>query len=357
MTVSDRQLTFMLVGASRPNVPIITMARDIGYKVVVTDINPEAEGLNHGDYNYNVSAKDIETLTKIAIKHKVDCIYSGTDINFSVGIINSTMGIEGFPLMVGLASEYKNIFRELAEKAEMPITRGCTVTTEEEAVNAFHKIDRGCAVIKASNLSSSKGVKKICSEEDVVKGFHECSKLSGEKDLIVEEFVKGTCHDVNGLIVNGNFHPCGIVDRAFVDEGMYFVQKEVTCPTSLDKETQGQMYRTIAEFCKKLKIHTSPVKADFLFDGHKFYLLEFGPRFHGEMGFLHMIPGTLNVRAMEAYLKYRYSGYLDVSLIEEKIIDRATCRAVIEGTVKSNYDINKYVISFKNKKPIEVHIK
>jgi biotin carboxylase len=347
----------MLIGASSPNVPIIKMARDIGYKVVVTDINPEAEGLNHGDYNYNVSAKDIEVLTRIALRHKVDCVYSGTDINFSVGIINSSIGIEGFPLVVGLASEYKNIFRELAEKAKMPITKGYIIKTEKEALDAFNKIGKPWAVIKALNLSSSLGVKKVCSKEEVLKGVKECCELSGEKNLIIEEYVKGTCHDVNGLVVNGNFYPCGIVDRDFVDEGMYFVQKEVICPTSLGKETQRQMYWTMAEFCKKLKIHTSPVKADFLFDGHKFYLLEFGPRFHGEMGFLHMIPGALNVRAMDAYLKYRYSGYLDVSLIEEKIIDRATCRAVIEGTVKSNYDINKYVISFENKKPIEVHIK
>lgn len=351
-----KEKTFMLIGASKPNVPIITMARNIGYKVIVTDINPKAEGLKYGDYNYNISAKDVESLTKIAIKHKVNCVYSGTDINFSVGVINAARAIESFPLIVGLASEYKNIFRELAEEADMPITKGYIVRTKEEALSAFLKIG-GCAVIKAVNLSSSKGVKKVCSEEEVITGFNECSKIGGENDLIIEEYVKGTCHDVNGLVIEGKFYPCGIVDRYFVEESEYFVQKEATCPTKLNEERQKQMYSIMARFCKQLKMHTSPVKADFLFDGDKFYLLEFGPRFHGEMGFLHIIPGAINIRAMEAYLQYKFSGLLDGRLLEERIVDRAICRAEIKGNVKSNYDINKYIISFENKKPIEVYIK
>ena len=344
----------MLIGASRPNLPIISMARDIGYKVVVTDINPNAGGLKHGDYNYNVSAKDVESLTKIALKHNVDCVYSGTDINFSVAVINATLGIKSFSPIVGLASEYKNIFRMLAEDAKMPITKSYMVKTVDEALSAFSEINKQCAVIKAIDLCSSLGVKKICSEEDVRSAFDECSALSNENQLIVEEYVEGFCYDVNGLVINGEFHPCGIVDRFFTETGNYFVQTKVTCPTKLSEKVQKEMYATMAEFCKFLKIHTSPVKADFLFDGKRYYLLEFGPRFHGEMGFLHIIPGAINIHSMEAYLKFMYSGELDKTLLEEKILDEAVCEADIKGAVKSNYDIKRYVISFKNKKDIEV---
>lgn len=348
--------TIMLIGASRPNLPIITMARNIGYKVVVTDINPKAEGLKYGDYNYNISAKDIEGLTRIAFKHKVSCVYSGTDINLSVGVINTVMGIEGFPLIVGLASEYKNIFRELAEEAGMPITKGYIARTKGEALSAFKEMGR-CAIIKATNLSSSKGVRKVRSEEEVIAGFNECCNLSDEKEVIIEEYIEGSCHDVNGLVIKEKFYPCGVVDRSFIKHSNYFAQKEITCPTALNKDIQEKMYDAMTRFCEHLKIYTSPVKADFLFDENQLYLLEFGPRFHGEIGFLHMIPGALSIRAMEAYLKYRFSGVLDEKLLEEKIIDRAICRAEIKGSVRSNYDIEKYVISFTNKEPVEIYIK
>ena len=350
--------TFMLVGASRPNVPIITMARNIGFeRVVVTDINPKAAGLKHGDYNYTISAKDVLGLTRIAVRHKVDCVYSGTDINLSVGVINAAVGIEGFPLIVGLASEYKDIFRQLAQEAGIPITMGYVVRTEEEALSAFKNMGKQPAVIKATDLSSCLGVKKVSSEEEVLNGFRECSKLSSEKDIIIEEYVKCTSHDVNGLVIKGKFYPCGIVDRSFMENGNYFVQEKVTCPTVLSKDLQEKMYDIMAKFCEHLKIFTSPVKADFLFDVNQFYLLEFGPRFHGEMSFLYIIPGALNIRAMEAYLKYRYCGTLDKTLLEEKIIDEAICKSEIKDLVRSNYDIEKYVISFVNKKPVEVYIK
>lgn len=352
-----KKKTFMLIGASRPNVPIITMARSIGYEVVVTDINPEAEGLKHGDYNYNVSAKDVEMLCKLAIRHGVDCVYSGTDINFSVGAINETLGIKGFPLLLGLASEYKNIFRPLAEGAGMPLTRAYLVETEQEALNAYAELGKGKAVVKAVNLSSSLGVRMAASDEEVVMAFRDCAALSAEKEFIIEEYVKGVCHDVNGLVIEGSFYPCGVVDRSFVEDGSHFVQKQATCPTSASKELQLEMYSIMARFCKHLNIHTAPVKADFLCGGDRAYLLEFAPRFHGEMGFLHVIPGAISIRAMEAYLGYRYSGVFDESLIEEKVIDSAVCRADIRGTEKSNYDIDRYVISFIQKDPIEVYIR
>ncbi len=349
--------TFMLIGASRPNVPIIDMARDIGYSVVVTDINPDAEGLKHGDYNYNVSAKDVESLAKIAVRHGVDCVYSGTDINFSVGVINDTMSIDGFPLILGLASEYKSIFRRLASEAGMPLVKGYVVSSREEAIRAFEELGTDRAVIKAVNLGSSLGVKKVRTKEELILGFDECSMLSGEGELIVEEFINGVCLDANGLVIDGRFYPCGIVHRSFVEKGDYFVQKEAVCPTALDVRVQKEMYSTMSRFSSHLGIRTSPVKADFLYDGERLYMLEFAPRFHGEMGFLHMIPGAISIRAMEAYLGFRYTGVLDESLLEERVVDRAVMRAEINGEVKSNYDIGKYVISFERREPIEVYIR
>ncbi len=355
--ISLGEKTFMLIGASKPNVPIIEMARSMGYRVVVTDINPEAEGLKYGDYNYNVSAKDIETLAKIALRHGVCCAYSGTDINLSVGVINETMGLQGFPLIMGLASEYKHIFRKIAEGAGMPLTRGYVVSNEKEAMDAYRAIGRGSVVVKAVDLGSSLGIKKVSSEDTLRDAIKECGELTEERILVVEEYIEGSSHDVNGLVVEGRFYPCGIVDRAFVEKGEYFVQSEIRCPTLLPKEVQREAYSIMERFCKYLDVHTSPVKADFLFDGKRLYLLEFAPRFHGEMGFLHIIPGAINIRAMEAYLRYRYDGVLDESLLEERIIDRALCRARIKGGERSNYDVRCYTISFEKKEPIEVNIR
>jgi len=357
MLTRDRRKTFMLIGVSRPSLPIIDMARAIGFEVVATDINPAAAGLQCGDHNYTVSARDVQSLTRIALRHDVACVYSGTDINFTVGVINKALHLPGFPLVLGLASEYKTIFRQLAAQAHLPLTRAHVVRTKEEAARAYSELGGRHAVLKAIDLSSSLGIRKIDSPQDLDAAFEECQGLSNENEYILEEFVDGTCHDVNGLVIAGRFYRCGIVDRSFVRDSQYFVQKEATCPTALDEHTQYQLYDTMATFSDFLGIETSPVKADFLYDGRQPYLLEFAPRFHGEMGFLHMIPGALGIGAMEAYLQYRYCGELDPHLLVQSIVDTAVCSAETTSNLKSNYDVAKYTISFGRRQDIEVSIR
>jgi biotin carboxylase len=249
----------------------------------------------------------------------------------------------------------KFLFRQQAEKANIPLTKAYFVETKEEAKKCFKKLGSKTAVIKASNLGSCLGVKKVTNIKELEVGFEEINKISSA-GKIIEEYVEGKCYDVNGLVIKRKFYPCGVIERKFTKDKEYFVQKEMTCPTTLDKKIQKKMYLLMEKFAKYLKIHTSPVKADFLYDGNNIYMLEFSPRFHGAMSFLYLIPNTININAMEAYLRYRFNGKLQKALLREKLIDEAICRANIKGKVKSNYDISKYIISFKNKRNLVVSV-
>lgn len=336
--------TFMLIGASRTKVPIIKIAKEIGYKVVVTDINKSAEGLKCGDYNYNVSAEDTSELTKIALKHNVNCVYCGTDFGFSVSVINHALGIDAYPIKVGLLAKDKIFFKSVMEEIGIPVVNYCVADRVDEAILFFKKINQKPAVIKATNLGSSLGVIKVSSVGEVKSAYRECSRLGKTEKVLIEEYKTGTCHDVNGLMIKNKFYPCGIIDRDFKKSSSYFVQSQMKMPSTLSEKLTREMYSILENCARRLGVVTSPVKADFLLSERKIYMMEFSPRFHGELGFLHIIPLSTGMKIMHAYLDYMYSGKVNESFLKQKYSRVVTCRADVKEHAKSNYDVRKYVI-------------
>ena len=347
--------TFMLIGASRPNIPILMMAKEIGFVTIATDRNPKAAGLKIADISFVVGADETKELVKIALKHDVDCVYCGTDLNFSTAVIYNALGKQTFSAKVGLLSEYKDMYRTIAQRYYAPLTPGYIVTSAPQAVKVFDELGSD-VVIKAINLCSSQGIIRVTDETDIQAAYTNCVFLSGEKTVIVEKYIEGTVHDFNGLVVDGEFHACGIVDRGFQHDTKHFIQDKTTCPTKLSVKVQNDMYFAMTKFCSDLGIVNSPVKGDFLYDGKNIYMLEFGPRFHGELGFLHIIPNAISVDAMRAYLKLNFTGRLDKSLLQEKVIDNAICRSEPSKDATSNYDIPRYTIDFDNRASISVEI-
>ena len=120
-------------------------------------------------------------------------------------------------------------------------------------------------------------------------------KYSFKKILIIEEFISGSLHDVNGIISKRNFFKMGITDK-LVGQEPYFIVKRADSPSKLSRKMQLKLYKFFYLSCKTLGLGPGPVKGDFILDKKgKFYLMEIGARFHGPLGIIHLIPNSMNI--------------------------------------------------------------
>ena len=66
--------TIMIIGAGRPQVPLIEASKKEGYHTIVCDSDSNAPGVPLADEYFNVSTKDRSGLLKTAVKNKIDGI-------------------------------------------------------------------------------------------------------------------------------------------------------------------------------------------------------------------------------------------------------------------------------------------
>src|SRR5690606_6806916 len=133
--------------------------------------------------------------------------------------------------------------------------------------------------------------------------------------------------DVNGLFLNGDFHPCGLLDRFFSDRPSHYPIWRYQ-PSSLARSQEDDVYKLVVKAARAIGIEVGPVKADVLRTSEGPVLLEVAPRFHGDVSTAFVSPlatGTSPIQAWLAYLAgtaeprslipreaFRYAGWMGI---------------------------------------------
>ncbi len=313
-----------------------------GYALIGTDIDPEALGAEHVEHFFNVSADDYPALLNIAQKYKPKAVYSSTDRNIAVAKIQEMLGLPHASMEFAVASEDKIKLRDLASKYDLPLTPGIVPRDFSDAVDFFDGAPNG-VVVKVPNLSSSRGIYSAKTPADLRKFYDEAAAY--ESGLVIEQVVDGICLDLNGMMVGSSFYRMGAVQRAFATANNSFVQSSVISPPNIEDGIVERAFEMFEQVCRKLDVRNSPVKADVIYSmiDDQIYLLEVGPRFHGEIGLTRIIPLSLGIDPWEFYLSSIGEQEVDESKLVATHAPRfVELRASLYGTEKSNYDVNVY---------------
>ena len=88
--------TLMIIGAGAEQVPAYELAKARGFKVIGTDLNPNAPGLKIADYALYVSTKDAQSTANAAEQfnklQKIDGVMTiANDVPFTVAIVSEEL--------------------------------------------------------------------------------------------------------------------------------------------------------------------------------------------------------------------------------------------------------------------------
>lgn len=205
-------------------------------------------------------------------KRKPDCRIDGKDYS----------GLVGWADGAGVAGVFT--FTEMVESmAQVAARLGLPGVNIESAYYCQNKhLAYMCWADPLHNIPHPE-VKYVCdyNAEFVAKPLRGCggSGIVGfTGPALVQQKVEGTHHDINGLFYDHQFIPLGISDRFFDNN---FNEVEIRIPTALPEDRQQELYGLVESGARALGIEWGPVKADAVFDGQRFYLLEMAPRLHG----------------------------------------------------------------------------
>jgi biotin carboxylase len=285
--MSAEKKTVIMIGGGIQEVKAIKIAQDSGYKVLVTDRSINSPCFQYADYFAVIDGRDIESLIAYTMINKkklnITGVFTLTELVTSVAAVATAAELPSVTLSAAVSCQNKQLCKEIWYNNNVSTPKGRVVTSFSDAKVFFSELNHK-AFVKPTVGFGGVSSQKITSQDDLKEFF-----ININQEIIMEELLEGSMHDVNGVIDNyGTFHPMGIVDRFFMDD--FPVEQKTSTPSCLNYDEQVELYKLLESAVKVLGINWGPVKGDAVFVDGKFSMLEVAPRLHGPKSSVYLLP-------------------------------------------------------------------
>ena len=276
----------LVLAGGLPQVALIEELKQRGIKTVLADYNENPVAKQYADIFYQVSTLDVEAITKVAIKEKVDFLITVcTDqALLTVADVSESLGLPCYvdyqtALNVTNKAYMKKVF------VENQISTAKYVIMTEFTDNTLESF-KYPLIVKPVDCNSSKGVKKVFSKKEIKEAVGEAVKLSRTGNVVIEEYITGIELSVDVYIEDGKAHILAVSELDKIPENDKFIIFRSKCSTTIEKKLFEQIQKTAQQIAKAFKIKNSPMLIQMITDGERVFVLEFSARTGGGEKFL-----------------------------------------------------------------------
>ena len=289
----------MILGASILQLPAIEKATEMGLKVVVLDMDPNAIGFQvPGVIKEVISTIDTKSAIRAAKKHSVDGVITlATDMPMiTVAAVAKECNLIGVSEETAKRATDKAEMREALKNAGVPIPLFYRVDSKHSYKQILEQFP-GSFMVKPADSSGSRGIYKVESKDKAGEAYDYALKFSRNGVVVVEECLIGPEVSVETLAVNGEVSVIQITDK-ITTGAPHFVEMGHTQPSSL--ECTDEIKRVAIEANKAIGIENGPSHTEIIVteDGPK--IVEIGARLGGDCITTHLVPLSTGINMVEA---------------------------------------------------------
>ncbi len=204
--------SILVFGAGELQCSLINTVKRMGFRAVVIDPDPKAEGAKLGDVFISIAGDDYEGTRSIALEHNVIALVTAATDN-------------PLPLMAKLAEElglrfpsYESVmavldkgrFKKLLLENNIPCAKGKSFSIDE--LPDYDSLEYP-VIIKPNKNSGSRGVVKCNNREELEAELLSVKQFCRDGMYIVEQYIEGDEISVEGLLINGKLEIIQITDK------------------------------------------------------------------------------------------------------------------------------------------------
>ena len=289
----------LIIGGAELGLHQIKAARQAGFSVLVTDRNSGAPGLALADSAGVIDATNHNELETFLSAHKsrydIRGVYCGND--FGVRAVEHAKQLLDLPhnsFEAAARCTDKRLMKESFERAGIRSPRGYFAASADARPKLPFPL-----IVKPVEGSGSRGISVVQNATGWGAALTEAFAHT-TTGVLVEEYLDGTHHDINGFFFKNSFYPCGVMDRFFTPLP-YCVPTKGYYPSSLTDGQQAECYRLLEEAARALGITEGPVKGDLVKTGNTIYIYEASARFHGDVSTSHLYSLRGEISPFERY--------------------------------------------------------
>lgn len=318
----NRQEMLIVLGAGEDQIPVYQRAHKLGIRTIAVDYNPSSPAFKYCDLSIVVSIKDekllIRTLKNLELNYKfIGVMTLGVEISPIVSKIARIFGLTAVDELTAHVTTNKCVRSTLLEKNGIPIPKFQVIKTPKNIKMKFP------FVIKPSDSSASRGVRRVDSINDLNDSFNEAIKYSTDGRVLVEELLVGSEISIEGFMLNGKMYVTGFADRNYstIPNSVtqpYFIEDGSTSPTSLGSDIYMKACEVFEKAAKACGITNGPSKGDLIVVNNEVIVIEVTSRLSGG-GFCSRIQALQNgTDIVTATIQWHCNMEIDTSLITKQ---------------------------------------
>lgn len=309
----------LIIGAGFLQSFVIKRAKELGYKTITIDKNPNSIGFQYADEYEVVDIVDQDACLKFALSKNINgVITAATDYGvLSTSYIAEHMNLPGLDYEVAKVIKNKYLVRRsLFENNVDDVSQ----YYEIDNIKLLDKISSSIkypVMVKPCDGSGSKAAKRADSFNELVVACNEAIGASLIGKALIEDFIQGKEFGVESFVYNGKAYVLGVMGKYMTSPPNY-AELGHSFPSQLDIEEKVKEVAINA--IKTLDINFGSVNMDVLVTNDKrVCIVDIGARMGGNLIGSHIIPYGTGVD---------YMG----NLIRAAVGDQVELRAQRAGT-------------------------
>lgn len=311
----------MVIAGGDWQIELIKKAKKMGHTVICSNLYENSPAFPFADYCEVANVLDKEKNLEIAKKYMPDAVISDqSDIAVpTVAYLNEKLGLKG------IGTELASLFSDKSEQRVFCKEHGISVPdfrlckSWEEAADFLKQYKK--AIIKPIDSQSSRGVFTVVSEEDIKAHYEETLSWSNvRKEFLIEQYVGGDEFTIDGLVVNGKYHPMTISIKE-----MYEQNPNVSKMQTYSYKHSKYDYDALREENRKL-IETAGIPfglthSEYKCENGKFYLIESGARGGGSNLSGKIVPYMSGVDNYEYLIRQALGEKVEMPVFDKEYLE------------------------------------
>ncbi|HET7296572.1 MAG TPA: ATP-grasp domain-containing protein [Gemmatimonadales bacterium] len=201
--------------------------------------------------------------------------------------IAGALGLRGNTVAAARAARDKHEQRTLLAAAGVLVPRFSLHRVDADPQRLAAEASFPC-VIKPLRLSASRGVIRADAPAEFVAAFERLRRILAEPDVaqcgeptrsvLVEDFVPGTEHALEGLLMDGELHVLALFDKPDPLNGPYFEETIYVAPSRLPPPAPGDIQACAQRAAAAIGLREGPVHAELRWNERGAWLIEIAAR-------------------------------------------------------------------------------
>lgn len=261
-------------------IALINELKRRGHQVVLVDYfqNPPARA--YADKHIVASTLDVERVRDIVLEEKADLLCTACTDQALLTVANVS-GQLGLPCYISYETALNVTNKSYMKRRMME----CGIPTAKFIILDKMDLSRLSGfeyplVVKPVDCNSSKGVKKVMSEEELVSALNDAMQFSRTGSAIVEEFKSGTEISADFYIENGQAKYLSATSSVKIGNRKSFTIMGSVYP-AVTPEQKERICKVASQIAEGFDLDNCPLLIQLIVNGDKVDVIEFSARMGG----------------------------------------------------------------------------